>query len=160
MKKYIDMQNSSKHSFNEFKAMKFALWNSCKMFDCCFWILVPASRQYQFLTTTSPWTAHFEWVTETSKVKGLSNEGLVDWKWQLGTRKVTWSFFLSLTLQYLNVEEALLERVQMQMSLEVTFFFFNQAEEIKGLSLRMYGSILAMKKYFQSPQHQKYRKGR
>lgn len=40
------------------------------------------------------------------------------------------------------------------------FFFFNQAEEIKGLSLRMYGSILAMKKYFQSPQHQKYRKGR
>ena len=33
------------------------------------------------------------------------------------------------------------------MSLEVTsfFFFFYQAEEIKGLSLRMYGSILAMK---------------
>lgn len=36
----------------------------------------------------------------------------------------------------------------MKMSLEVTsffFFFFYQAEEIKGLSLRMYGSILAMK---------------
>ena len=115
--------------------MKFALWNSCKMFDCCFWILVPASRQYQFWTTTSPWTTHFEWVTETSKVKGLFNEGLVDWKWQLGTRKVTWSFFLSLTLQYLNVEEALLERVQMQMSLEVTFFFKSSWGN-KGIKLK------------------------
>lgn len=47
----------------------------------------------------------------------------------------------------------------MKISLD-RFFFFYHAEEIKGLSLRMYGSILAMKKYFQSPQHQKCKKGR